>query len=131
MLALLFVSLALGEQSLVLTCSTATTCPVGAWCMAGERGSSSWGYSTFPSPSPRPQGPHGEAAQPPGAVVEAAPGHWVLVAPVALQDSSRGAVVALEAGVGRYRGGSFPRGFPCTWRAPNTLWDEGGGHCWD
>lgn len=37
--------------------------------------------------------------------------HWVLVAPVALQDGSRGAAAALEAGVGQYRGAPSLRAF--------------------
>ncbi|XP_009469259.1 PREDICTED: chromatin modification-related protein MEAF6 [Nipponia nippon] len=46
-------------------------------------------------------GPHGQAARPTGAEVEAAPVGWVLVAPVALRDNTPGAAVALEAGMGR------------------------------
>ncbi|XP_027557114.1 uncharacterized protein LOC113976274 [Neopelma chrysocephalum] len=49
----------------------------------------------------RSRGPHGPPAQPPGAVVEAAPACGVLVAAVALRDGAEGAALALEPHLGR------------------------------
>ncbi|XP_052667140.1 uncharacterized protein LOC128152655 isoform X5 [Harpia harpyja] len=67
--------------------------------VARERASGSQGCGHITSPSPGLQGPHGQAAWPTGAEVEAAPAHRVLVAPLALRDGAPGAAVALEAGV--------------------------------
>ncbi|XP_069658949.1 uncharacterized protein [Haliaeetus albicilla] len=67
--------------------------------VAREQAGGSQGCGHITSPSPGLQGPHGQAAWPAGAEVEAAPARRVPVAPLALRDSALGAVVALEAGV--------------------------------
>lgn len=86
----------------------AATCPFSMRSVARERAGGSQGRGHITSPSPGLQGPHGQAAWPAGAEVEAAPARRVPVAPLALRDGAPGAVVALEAGVGGYCGGGGP-----------------------
>lgn len=92
--------------------------------VARERAGGSQGRGHITSPSPGLQGPHGQAAWPAGAEVEAAPARRVPVAPLALRDGAPGAVVALEAGVGGYCGGGgvspFPKGLQALVSALNV-----------
>lgn len=86
----------------------AATRPFSTRSVARERASGSQGRGHITSPSPGLQGPHGQAAWPDGAEVEAAPARRVLVASLNLRDGAPGAVVALEAGVGGYHGRGVP-----------------------